>query len=153
MDKEKLNTYTANAYIEAEEEAARFFFDALGLIPGQNAFIGHPYAPMCAASFQFDEAPLEYGAQFAVSRRIESVALYGSLRIVGQSRQDVARMLALAIAAMPYQHTGASPLEQLRIRQDGVQAIEQVLVQTRDQEPALAWQATLGIDAVYRVHP
>lgn len=157
METSKINTYSKNAYLEAEEEAARFFFDSLNLVAGQNAFIGHPYSPMLAVSFQFGEAPVDYGAQFAVSRRIESVALYASLRLVSQSRAEVAQMLASAIATMPYVHTGASPLEQLRIRQDGLQAIEQTVVQVRapngEFESALAWQATLGLDAVYRVHP
>lgn len=150
----KINTFSQNAYLEAEEEAARFFFDALGFRVGQDAFIGHPYSPILAQTFQFDEAPADYGAQFAVSRRIESVALYASLRLMSQSRAEVARWLASAVALMPYVHTGASPLEQLRIRQDGLQAIEQQVVQTRSGEDSLlVWQATLGLDAVYRVHP
>lgn len=69
-------------------EAARFLFGALGVAPGREGFVGHPQGAVVGVTFQFDEAPREYGAQFQTTRQLKRVALYGSLRIASLSRRS-----------------------------------------------------------------
>lgn len=151
-----MDTFTRDAYATAEREAAAFLFSALGLTPGRDAFVGHPPAPILGVTFQFDEAPREYGAQFQAVRAIRNVALYASLRIVAATRAEVATRLSTAIAAFPFfVATGsAAVLSQLRIRDDGLVAIEPITVTLRDPTTgdavqADAWSVELGLDAVF----
>lgn len=151
-----MDTYTRDAYATAEREAAAFLFSALCLTPGRDAFIGHPPAPILGVTFQFDEAPREYGAQFQVVRAIRNVALYASLRIVAATRAEVATRLSTAIAAFPFSAPpeSAAVLSQLRIRDDGLAAIEPMTVTLRDPATgdamqADAWSVDLGLDAVF----
>lgn len=143
----------STAYQDAEKDAAAFLFHALGLAPGRDAFIGHPPSYANGVTFQFDEAPREYGAQFQTARALRRVALYASLRIVSPVRAEVARLLSTALTAFPYARQEGSPLEQLRVRDDGLAAIAPVTVYrpTADGEPEAtqAYAADLGMDAVF----
>lgn len=79
-------------------EAARFLFGALGVAPGREGFVGHPQGAVVGVTFQFDEAPREYGAQFQTTRQLKRVALYGSLRIASPSRRSPFSCFALTSA-------------------------------------------------------
>lgn len=148
-------TEERDAYGTAEREAARFLFDALGVVPGREGFVGHQTGSVVGVSFQFDEAPREYGAQFQTGRRLARVALYGSLRIVSPSRGEVSRLLSSALAAFPYAPEPGAALEQLRVRDDGLGAIAPTTVYRPaadgGMEGSPAWSVDLGVDAVFRL--
>lgn len=153
-----MDTYTRDAYTKAEREAAAFLFGAIGATPGVTAFIGHPMASTFGASLQFDEAPREYGVQFQTVRRLQTVALYASLRITCPTRGAVAEKLSAALAAFPFCRTPGNVLVQLRVRDDGLQAIQHATVTLRSPDTGTdtqvdAYTVDLGLDAVFALRP
>ena len=149
------DTLERDAYGLAEEEAARFLFGALGVTPGREGFVGHPQGAVVGVTFQFDEAPREYGAQFQTARKLKRVALYGSLRIASPSRGEVCRLLSLALAAFPFVAAQGCVLEQLRVRDDGLGAVAPVTFYQLSADGGTVgvagWSVDLGVDAVFRL--
>lgn len=149
------DTLERDAYGLAEEEAARFLFGALGVAPGREGFVGHPQGAVVGVTFQFDEAPREYGAQFQTARQLKRVALYGSLRIASPSRGEVCRLLSLALAAFPFVAAQGGVLEQLRVRDDGLAGIAPVTFYRPAEDGGTVgvagWSVDLGVDAVFRL--
>lgn len=142
-----------DAYAIAEEEAARALCRATDSTLGKDLFIGHPDdAPICD-TFQFDDVPTELGAQFATSRQLDTVAINASLRITAARRGQVAQKLTLLLSRYPYIQPGEEleALALLRIREDGFPAIARTPIYMEDGSQAYAWQADVGLVALFKV--
>lgn len=123
-----MNTIQQDAYALAEEEAARALANALGFTLGRDLFIGHAESQPLCATFQFDEAPRDLGAQFATTRQLSSIAINASLRITAVKRSHLTRALSALLVNYPFEQTACEVLDTLRIRDDGLNAITTTIV-------------------------